>query len=98
MVGGALYLSVSTKLNHVLGLVIATCKELGITNIGYSYALLSRQSPHPDPQTNSPLGRGLLTGQFKSRTDFEEGDFRRAFSRFQDDVSTLRASRPSIPC
>jgi pyridoxine 4-dehydrogenase len=33
----------------------------------------------------SPLGRGLLTGQIKSRLDFEEGDFRRAFGRFQDD-------------
>jgi len=33
----------------------------------------------------SPLGRGLLTGQIKSRQDFEEGDFRRVLSRFQDD-------------
>jgi pyridoxine 4-dehydrogenase len=33
----------------------------------------------------SPLGRGLLTGQIKSRHDFEEGDFRREYGRFQDD-------------
>jgi len=33
----------------------------------------------------SPLGRGLLTGQVKNRQDFEEGDFRRGLSRFQDD-------------
>ncbi|KAF8494654.1 aldo/keto reductase [Russula emetica] len=33
----------------------------------------------------SPLGRGLLTGQIKSRHDFEEGDFRRGHGRFQDD-------------
>ncbi|KAH9991765.1 aldo/keto reductase [Russula vinacea] len=32
-----------------------------------------------------PLGRGLLTGQIKSRLDFEEGDFRREYSRFQDE-------------
>ncbi|KAI9456301.1 aldo/keto reductase [Russula earlei] len=32
----------------------------------------------------SPLGRGLLTGHIKSAQDFEEGDFRRNYSRFQD--------------
>lgn len=30
----------------------------------------------------SPLGRGLLTGRFKSPDDFEEGDWRRAVPRF----------------
>lgn len=30
----------------------------------------------------SPLGRGFLTGQFKSIDDFEAGDFRRAAPRF----------------
>ncbi|KAJ7690825.1 Aldo/keto reductase [Mycena rosella] len=30
----------------------------------------------------SPLGRGLLTGQFKSPDDFEEGDFRRMIARY----------------
>ena len=30
----------------------------------------------------SLLGRGLLTGQFKSLDDFEEGDFRRLIPRF----------------
>src|SRR5215213_5703366 len=31
----------------------------------------------------SPLGRGFLTGQIKSPSDFEEGDFRRNHPRFQ---------------
>ncbi|KAJ1026557.1 hypothetical protein NDA13_003934 [Ustilago tritici] len=31
----------------------------------------------------SPLGRGFLTGQYKSVWDFEEGDFRRYNPRFQ---------------
>lgn len=31
----------------------------------------------------SPLGRGMLTGQYKSLEDFDEGDVRRAFPRFQ---------------
>lgn len=30
----------------------------------------------------SPLGRGFLTGQYKSADDFEEGDFRRISPRF----------------
>ncbi|GAB1321072.1 hypothetical protein MFIFM68171_11282 [Madurella fahalii] len=30
----------------------------------------------------SPLGRGMLTGQYKSPDDFVEGDFRRAVPRF----------------
>ncbi|KAK3172839.1 hypothetical protein OEA41_006164 [Lepraria neglecta] len=30
----------------------------------------------------SPLGRGLLTGQYKSSADFEEGDWRRTAPRF----------------
>lgn len=33
----------------------------------------------------SPLGRGFLTGQYKSRLDFEEGDFRRFAPRFSDE-------------
>ena len=31
----------------------------------------------------SPLGRGFLTGQFKSPDDFPEGDFRKNHPRFQ---------------
>ena len=30
----------------------------------------------------SPLGRGMLTGQYKSIDDFDEGDFRRSIPRF----------------
>ncbi|CCL99237.1 uncharacterized protein FIBRA_01252 [Fibroporia radiculosa] len=33
----------------------------------------------------SPLGRGLLTGQYKSPDDFEEGDFRRGVPRYSRD-------------
>lgn len=30
----------------------------------------------------SPLGRGMLTGQYRSIDDFDEGDFRRSIPRF----------------
>lgn len=33
----------------------------------------------------SPLGRGLLTGHIKNQQDLPEGDYRRTFSRFQDE-------------
>ncbi|KAF7326626.1 malate dehydrogenase [Mycena venus] len=33
----------------------------------------------------SPLGRGLLTGKYRSREDFEEGDYRRTLPRFSDE-------------
>ncbi|KAF7307679.1 Aldo-keto reductase yakc [Mycena kentingensis (nom. inval.)] len=33
----------------------------------------------------SPLGRGLLTGKYRSRTDFEEGDYRRTLPRFSEE-------------
>lgn len=33
----------------------------------------------------SPLGRGIMTGRYKSVDDFEEGDFRRQRSRFMGD-------------
>lgn len=33
----------------------------------------------------SPLGRGFITGQYKSRADFEEGDFRLNSPRFSDE-------------
>ncbi|MEI6280987.1 MAG: aldo/keto reductase [bacterium] len=33
----------------------------------------------------SPLGRGFLSGKYKSRADFEEGDFRRDNPRFSDE-------------
>jgi hypothetical protein len=68
--------------------VISTCQELGIAVVAYSYALLSQSSPLPDLQ--SRLGHGLLTGHIKNRLDLEEGDPRRDFNRFQDNVSSLR--------
>jgi aryl-alcohol dehydrogenase-like predicted oxidoreductase len=34
----------------------------------------------------SPLGRGFLTGAFKSRADFEAGDFRLNNPRFTDEA------------
>ncbi|CAG8651199.1 3157_t:CDS:2, partial [Scutellospora calospora] len=33
----------------------------------------------------SPLGRGFLTGRFKSNADFEENDFRKNHPRFMDE-------------
>ncbi|KAF8064101.1 Aldo/keto reductase [Lyophyllum atratum] len=33
----------------------------------------------------SPLGRGLVTGRFKSPADFEEGDFRKFLPRFTEE-------------
>ena len=33
----------------------------------------------------SPLGRGMLTGQYRSRMDFEDGDWRRNAPRFSDE-------------
>ncbi|KAK9388726.1 NADP-dependent oxidoreductase domain-containing protein [Lipomyces mesembrius] len=33
----------------------------------------------------SPLGRGFLTGQIRSRQDFDEGDFRLNFERFSEE-------------
>lgn len=33
----------------------------------------------------SPLGRGFLTGQIKSRDDFSEGDFRKISPRFSEE-------------
>lgn len=33
----------------------------------------------------SPLGRGMLTGRYRSLDDFEEGDARRHYERFQGD-------------
>lgn len=40
-------------------------------------------SPFP---TLAPLGHGMLTGKYKSLSDFPKGDFRPAFPRFQPDV------------
>ena len=76
----------SESLSIFMSLVIATCKELGIAVIAYSYATHTLYHCLLRPP-NSPLGRGLLTGQIKSRLDFEEGDFRRGYTRFQDEVS-----------
>ncbi|KAJ7938325.1 Aldo/keto reductase [Mycena leptocephala] len=33
----------------------------------------------------SPLGRGLLTGRYRSREDFEDGDYRRTLPRFSEE-------------
>ncbi|KAJ7889950.1 Aldo/keto reductase [Mycena olivaceomarginata] len=33
----------------------------------------------------SPLGRGLLTGKYRSREDFEENDYRRTLPRFSEE-------------
>ena len=33
----------------------------------------------------SPLGRGMLTGAYKSPADFDEGDYRKGFTRFSEE-------------
>jgi hypothetical protein len=73
---------------HNFGLVIATCKELDIAVIAYSYAL------HLSPLTplftlDRPLGRGLLTGRIRGLQDLQAGDHRKPFARFQDEVGTV---------
>jgi len=37
----------------------------------------------------APLGRGILTGQYKSLDDFEESDFRRRLPRYVNMVVVL---------
>lgn len=54
----------------------------------------------------SPLGRGMLTGQYKSNRDFDEGDWRRTAPRFSDEnfpknlvlVEKLKAIADSKGC
>ena len=54
----------------------------------------------------SPLGRGMLTGQYQSIDDFDENDFRRSIPRFSKEnfsrnlqlVETLRAIADSKGC
>ena len=54
----------------------------------------------------SPLGRGMLTGQYKSPADFEEGDFRKVAPRFSEEnfpknlklVDTLKAIADKKGC
>ncbi|CAF1314429.1 unnamed protein product [Adineta steineri] len=54
----------------------------------------------------SPLGRGMLTGQIKSRNDLDEGDYRRHWPRFSEEnfpknlqlVSTLASIAQKKGC
>lgn len=54
----------------------------------------------------SPLGRGMLTGQYQSIDDFDENDFRRSIPRFSKEnfprnlqlVETLRAIADKKGC
>lgn len=40
----------------------------------------------------APLGRGILTGQYKSPDDFEEDDYRRSLPRYVNLVVTLSST------
>jgi aryl-alcohol dehydrogenase-like predicted oxidoreductase len=40
----------------------------------------------------APLGRGILTGQYKSPDDFEESDFRRSLPRYVNLVAMLSST------
>jgi aryl-alcohol dehydrogenase-like predicted oxidoreductase len=69
------------------------CRVHPITALQTEYSLWSRD---PEPEilpacrrlgvafvAYSPLGRGFLTGAFRSAADFEAGDYRRLSPRFQ---------------
>lgn len=71
--------------------MLATCKRLRIPIIAYRSVFgfhftsaLDTDSDRPF-SCHSPLGRGLLTGQVKSKSDIPEGDMRSHFDRFQDE-------------
>jgi hypothetical protein len=51
MVGASTFPSTPGNPINVPNLVIATCKELGIAVVAYSYGLLSPSSPPPNPLT-----------------------------------------------
>ena len=67
-----------------------------ITAIQIEYSLWSREPEHELLKvckelgitfvSYSPLGRGFLTGAYKSRADFEAGDFRLNNPRFTDEA------------
>lgn len=67
-----------------------------ITAIQIEYSLWSREPEHEVLKvckelgitfvSYSPLGRGFLTGAYKSRADFEAGDFRLNNPRFTDEA------------
>jgi len=67
-----------------------------ITALQTEYSLWSREPEHEVFEvckelgitfvSYSPLGRGFLTGAFKSRADFEAGDFRLSNPRFTDEA------------
>ena len=40
----------------------------------------------------SPLGRGFLTGQIKSRDDIPQGDLRLRYDRFSEEVRFPRSN------
>ncbi|RUS29111.1 pyridoxine 4-dehydrogenase [Jimgerdemannia flammicorona] len=75
--------------------ILETARELGkwgeLYVVCYGYRLsISPFHPQSPPLVHpgvtivaySPLGRGMLTGQYKSSDDFEENDFRRTAPRF----------------
>jgi aryl-alcohol dehydrogenase-like predicted oxidoreductase len=76
--------------------ILKTCEELGIAIVACTYftdsltifiqfcsfCLLCAFLP------DSPLGRGFLTGQFKSPEDFDASDYRKYNPRFQGEAFT----------
>ena len=75
------------------------CRVHPITALQTEYSLWTRD---PEPEilpacrrlgvafvAYSPLGRGFLTGAFKTPQDFEEGDYRRLSPRFQGENFAL---------
>ena len=71
----------------------STVHPIAAYQIEYSPFSMDIEQPHSDLLSTcrelgiatvaySPLGRGMLTGQYQSVDDFPEGDFRRSIPRF----------------
>lgn len=45
----------------------------------------------------SPIGKGILSGQYRSQADFPEGDIRRTIPRYSDEVGLFCLSCPPPP-
>ncbi|KAJ3102233.1 hypothetical protein HK100_004399 [Physocladia obscura] len=63
--------------------VLSTCNELGIVVVACLFVCNMNILRLTSSLPVSPIGRGFLTGQYKSIEDFELNDMRRSVPRFQ---------------
>ncbi|KAL6837465.1 NADP-dependent oxidoreductase domain-containing protein [Trichoderma camerunense] len=80
--GKVKYLGLSEVSSNTLRRAYTT---LDIEGSAGTYLLQTCKEPGVAVFAYSPLGRGLLTGRFRSIDDFDENDSRRRFDRFQGD-------------